>query len=64
MCDVIQKAKYDYLSDNIMFNISESSVIKTVKDSATLMNVTETMEADNISGKTNIWKNFINYELK
>ena len=47
-----------------MFNISVSSVIKTVKDSATLMNVTQTMEADSTSGKTNIWKNFINNELK
>ena len=47
-----------------MFNISVSSVIKTGKDSATMMNVTETMEADSTSGKTNIWKNFINYELK
>ena len=47
-----------------MLNIPVSSVIKTVKDSATLMNVTETMEADSTPGKTNIWKNFINYELK
>ena len=47
-----------------MFNISVSTGIKTVKDSATLMNVTQTMEADSTSGKTNIWKNFINNELK
>ena len=47
-----------------MFNISVSSVIKTVKDSATSMNVTQTMEADTTSGKTNIWKNLINNELK
>ena len=47
-----------------MFNIAVSSVIKTGKDSATVMNITETMEADSTSGKTNIWKNFINYELK
>ena len=26
------------------------------------MIVTETMEADSTSGKTKIWKNFINYE--
>ena len=47
-----------------MLNISASSVIKTVKDSVTSMNVTETMKADSTSDKTNIWKNFINYELK
>ena len=47
-----------------MFNISVNTGIKTVKDSATLMNVTQTVEADNTSGKTNIWKNFINNELK
>ena len=41
-----------------------SSVIKTGKDSTTSMTVTETMEADSTSGKKNIWKNFINYELK
>ena len=47
-----------------MFNISVGSVIKTVKDSATSMNATQTMEADSTSGKTNIWKNIINNELK
>ena len=47
-----------------MFNISVSSVIKGGKDSTTTMTVIETMEADSTSGKTNIWKNFINYELK
>ena len=47
-----------------MLNISVSSMIKTGKDSATSMNGTETMEADSASGKTNIWKNFINYEHK
>ena len=46
-----------------MFNISVSSAIKTVKDCATSMIVTETIEADSTSGKTNIWKNCINYEL-
>ena len=46
-----------------MFNISVSSVRKTVKDSATLMNVTQTMAEDSTSGKTNIRKNFINNEL-
>ena len=39
-----------------MFNILVSSVIKTVKDSATLMKVTQTMAADSTSGKTNICK--------
>ena len=47
-----------------MFNISVITGIKTVKDSATSMNVTQTKEADSTSGKTNIWKNFINNELK
>ena len=47
-----------------MFNISACSVIKTGKDSTTSMTVTEKIEADSTSGKTNIWKNFINYELK
>ena len=47
-----------------MFNISVSSVIKTVKDSATSMNVTQTMEGDSTPGKTNIWKNLINNEHK
>ena len=47
-----------------MFNIAASSVIKTGKDSAAAMNVTETMEADSTSGKTSICKNFINCELK
>ena len=28
------------------------------------MNVTQTMEADSTSGKTNTWKNLINKELK
>ena len=59
MCDVIKKAKYD-LSDNIMFNISVNSVITTGKESATSMNATHTM--DSTSG--NIWKNFINNELR
>ena len=49
------KAKYD-LSDNIMFNISVSSVLTSVKESATSMNATHTMEADSTSGKINIWK--------
>ena len=44
-----------------MFNISVSSVIKTEKGSTTTMTVTETMEADSTSGKTNIWKKL--YEL-
>ena len=39
-------------------------MIKAVKDSATSMNATQTMETDSTSGKTNIWKNFINNELK
>ena len=47
-----------------MFDISVHSVIKNGKDSATSMTVTETMEADSTSGKTDMWKNFINYELK
>ena len=47
-----------------MFNISVSSVITTGKESATSMNATHTMEADSTSGKTNIWKNFINNELR
>ena len=47
-----------------MFNISVSSVLRTVKESATSMNATHTMEADSTSGKTNIWKNFINNELR
>ena len=47
-----------------MFNISVGSVIKTVKDSASVMNITQTMAADSTSGKRNIWKNFINNELK
>ena len=42
-----------------MFNISVSSVIKTGKDSTTSMTVTETMEADSTSGKTNIWKQIV-----
>ena len=47
-----------------MFNISVSSVLTSVKESATTMNATHTMEADTTSGKTNIGKNFINNELR
>ena len=47
-----------------MFNTSVSSVITAGKESATSMNATHTMEADSTSGKTNIWKNFINNELR
>ena len=47
-----------------MFNISVSSVITTGKESAISMNATHTMEANSTSGKTNIWKNFINNELR
>ena len=47
-----------------MFNISVSSVITTGKESATSMNATYTIEADSTSGKRNIWKNFINNELR
>ena len=37
-----------------MFNISVSSVLTDVIESATSMNATHTMEADTTSGKTNI----------
>ena len=47
-----------------MFNISVSSVLTSVKESTTSMNTTHTMEADSTSGKTNIWKNFTNNELR
>ena len=47
-----------------MFNISVSSEITTGKESATSMNATHTMEGDSTSEKTNIWKNFINNELR
>ena len=36
----------------------------TGKESATSMNATHTIEADSASGKTNIWKNFINNEIR
>ena len=47
-----------------MFIISVSSVLTSVKESATSMNAAHTMEADSTSGKTSIWKNFINNELR
>ena len=47
-----------------MFNISVSSVLTSIKESATTMNATHTMEADTTSGKANICKNLINNELR
>ena len=46
-----------------MFNISVSSVLTDVIESATSMKATPAMEADTTSGKRNICKNFINNEL-
>ena len=47
-----------------MFNISVSSVLTDVTERATSMKATPAMEADTISGKRNICKNFINNELR
>ena len=47
-----------------MFNILVSIVLTTVQESETSMNAMHTIEADSTSGKTNIWKNFINNELR
>ena len=47
-----------------MFNISVSSVLTDVTESASSMKATPAMEADTTSGKTNICKNFTNNELR
>ena len=57
-----KKAKYD-LQDNIIFNVSVSSLLKLVAESTTCMKSTPAIQADATSGKKNICKNFINNEL-
>ena len=47
-----------------MFNISLSSVVTDVTESANSMNATPAVAADTTSGKRNICKNFINNELR
>ena len=47
-----------------MFNISVTSVVTDVTESATSMKATPTIEADTASDKRNICKNFINNELR
>ena len=46
-----------------MFNVSVSAVQKCTTESKTSSNCIHEKEADNTSGKTNIWKNFITNEL-
>ena len=46
------------------YNVSVSFPLKCVTQSTTSMNFTPALEADTTSGKTNIWKNFINNELR
>ena len=47
-----------------MFNISVSSVVTDVTESATAMKATPAMAADTTSGKRNICKNFINNDIR
>ena len=47
-----------------MFNISVSSVVTDVTESATAMKATPAMAADTTSGKSNICKNFINNDIR
>ena len=47
-----------------MFNVSFSSVQKCIMESTTSSNCTPEMEADTMTGKTNMWKNFIKNELR
>ena len=47
-----------------MFNVSVSSVQECTTESTTSSNCMHEKEADNTSGKTNIWKNFIKSELQ
>ena len=47
-----------------MFNISVSSVVTDVTESATSMEATPAMAADTTSGKRNICKNVINNEIR
>ena len=42
-----------------MFNVSVSAVQKCTTESTISSNCIHDKEADNTSGKTNIWKNFI-----
>ena len=47
-----------------MFNISMSSVLTDVTESAASMKATPAMEADTTSGKRNICKYFINNAIR
>ena len=47
-----------------MFNISVSSVVTDVTESANSMKATPAMAADTTSGERNICKNFINNALR
>ena len=47
-----------------MFNISVSSVVTDVTESATSMKATPAMAADTTSGKRNICKTFINNDIR
>ena len=58
-----KKAKY-YLYDNIIFNVSVSSLLKSVTETTTCTNSTPAMQADATSGKTNICRNIINNEFR
>ena len=64
--NIYENMQYIYIichkkgKDNIIFNVSVSTVLKCVKESTMTMNSTPAMEVDTTSGKTNICKNFIN----
>ena len=47
-----------------MFNISVSSVVTDVTESAPAMKATTAMAADTTSGKRNICKNLINNDIR
>ena len=50
--------------DSIMFNISVSSLLTDVTESANFMKATPAMAPDTISGKINLCKNFINNDIR